>query len=334
MSRERMVRRVAATAAAYGGGGFGLLGVGIAGLLLAEAKLAEIQLNVLQGEPPRADGIHGRQFARDGAPPLAMTVLGDSTAAGFGVDRADYTPGALLAGGIAAVAERPVRLTVVAVNGATSRDLERQWQVALEAEPHPDIALVMIGANDIAQLVKPADSARFLGDTVRRLRDAGAEVVVGTCPDLGAVDGILPPLRTLARRASHQLAAAQRAAVLQARGRSVPLGTLLGPEFVGRPEMFASDRYHPSARGYLAASMALLPAMCAALDLWPHHDLQPQADGEPLPPAARESTLGAAAARLGLAAGPTGRWTLPKHSSRRRPVEPGVALPGRSEPAA
>ncbi|MFC1439839.1 SGNH/GDSL hydrolase family protein [Streptacidiphilus sp. N1-10] len=268
MSRERVARRVA-TAAAYGGGGIGLLGAGVAGLLLAEAKLAAVKLDVLQGDPLPADGCYGRELAEDGAEPLALVVLGDSTAAGFGVDHAVRTPAVLLACGIAAIAERPVRLTVVAANGAVSADLERQRELALRRESAPDLALVMIGANDVAQQVRTSEAARILGDTVRRLRAAGAAVVVGTCPDLGAVAGILPPLRWLAARASRRLAAAQDRAVVEAGGHSVLLGTLLGPEFAGRPEMFASDRYHPSDQGYLAAAMTLMPTMCAALDIWP-----------------------------------------------------------------
>jgi lysophospholipase L1-like esterase len=288
MSRERVARRLAA-AVAYGGGGIGLLGAGFAGLLLAEAKIAAVKLDVLQGEPLPADGCYGLELASDGAEPLTLVVLGDSTAAGFGVDRADRTPGVLLAGGIAAIAERPVRLTVVAANGAVSADLERQTRLVLEREPAPDLVLIMVGANDVANQVKPAEAAGLLGDTVRRLRAAGAEVVVGTCPDLGAVGGILPPLRWLARQASRRLAAAQDRAVIEARGHSVLLGTLLGPEFAGRPEMFASDRYHPSERGYLAAAMTLMPSMCTALGIWPgegghgvHRDTDARADaGQP-----------------------------------------------------
>ena len=268
MSSDRVARRVAA-AAAYGGGGIGLLGAGFAGLLLAEAKIAAVKLDVLQGDPLPADGCYGRELAGDGAEPLALVVLGDSTAAGFGVDHAVRTPAVLLAGGIAAVAERPVRLTVVAANGAVSADLVRQRELVLRRESAPDLALIMIGANDVAQQVRTAEAARTLGETVRRLRAAGAEVVVGTCPDLGAVGGILPPLRWLAGRASRRLAAAQDRAVVEAGGRSVLLGSLLGPEFAGRPEMFASDRYHPSDQGYLAAAMTLMPSMCAALGIWP-----------------------------------------------------------------
>ena len=345
MSRERVARRIAA-AAAYGGGGIGLLGVGLAGVLLTEAKLAEMQLNTLHGEPPQADGLYGQAFAAEesfagegfggGQSPLRMAVLGDSTAAGFGVDRGRDTPGALLAGGIAAMADRPVRLTVAAVNGAASDDLERQLVTLLETEPELDIALIMIGANDVTQRIKLADSVRMLGETVRRLRAAGAEVVVGTCPDLGTIEPVRPPLRTIARRASRQLAAAQTIAVVEAGGRSVSLGALLGPEFEHRPEMFASDRYHPSAQGYQTAAMALLPSMCAALGVWPEEGRPDAFRGEGVLPvtraaaqaAGRGGTEVAGAEVLGADVGPRGRWALLKH--RRRHTLP---APGTSEEA-
>ena len=341
MSRERVARRIAA-AAAYGGGGIGLLGVGFAGLLLTEAKLAEMQLNTLHGEPPQADGLYGQAFAgEEGQSPLRMAVLGDSTAAGFGVDRGRDTPGALLAGGIAAMAERPVRLTVAAVNGAASDDLERQLVTVLETEPELDIALVMIGANDVTQRIKLADSVRMLGETVRRLRAAGAEVVVGTCPDLGTIEPVRPPLRTIARRASRQLAAAQTIAVVDAGGRSVSLGALLGPEFEHRPEMFASDRYHPSAQGYQTAAMALLPSMCAALEIWPEEGRPDAFRGEGVLPvtraaaqaAGRGGTEVAGAEVLGADTGPRGRWALLKHR-RRHTLPAGTGTPaGVEEPS-
>ena len=80
-------------------------------------------------------------------------------------------------------------------------------------------------------------------------------MVVGTCPDLGTIRPIQPPLRWLARRWSRQLAAAQTVAVVRAGGRTVSLGDLLGPQFDAAPEqMFGADRFHPSAEGYRAAA--------------------------------------------------------------------------------
>ncbi|SEK25527.1 SGNH/GDSL hydrolase family protein [Streptacidiphilus jiangxiensis] len=314
MSRARVARRIAA-AAAYGGGGIGLIGVGLVGLLLAEAKIAEHQLDTLKGEPPRADGRYGTAFAAADARPLRFAVLGDSTAAGFGVDRGRETPGALLAGGIASVTERPVDLYVVAANGATSEDLVRQTEVLLQqtGPEGPELALIMIGANDVTQMTKRATAVRLLGDTLKQLRTVGAEVVVATCPDLGTIEPVRPPLRWLARRASRQLAAAQAITVVEAGGRTVSLGDLLGREFRGRHEMFASDRYHPSAQGYATAAMAMLPTLCAAIGVWPEIPHEQRAEG--LHSLAKAAAV--AAAHGGTEVAPAGHWAQLLRRARR-----------------
>src|SRR5690242_19046823 len=122
MSRARVARRIAA-AAAVGGGGSSLLGGAAVGLVLAEVRLARRVVGGSGDVPPRADGRYGSAFAHAAAePPLRLVFLGDSTAAGQGVHRAGQTPGALLASGLAAVAERPVRLVTVAQPGAQSDD--------------------------------------------------------------------------------------------------------------------------------------------------------------------------------------------------------------------
>ncbi len=178
-------------------------------------------------------------------------MLGDSTAAGQGVHRAAQTPGALLASGLAAVAERPVELHNVALPGAQSDDLDRQVALALaDSTRVPDVCVIMIGANDVTHRMHPTRSVRHLSATVRRLRTAGAEVVVGTCPDLGTVEQVQQPLRWLARRASRQLAAAQTIGTVEQGGRTVSLGDLLGPEFAANPrELFGPDNFHPLRGG-------------------------------------------------------------------------------------
>jgi lysophospholipase L1-like esterase len=328
MSRVRVARRIA-TAAAFGGGGISLLGGAAVGLLLTEVRLAKRVVGGSEGTPPRADGRYGSAFAhRTDEPALRLGFLGDSTAAGQGVHRARETPGALLASGLAAVAERPVKLVNVAQPGAQSDDLSRQVALLLDSSvPPPDVVVVMIGANDVTHRMPLAASVRLLSDSVRRLRDAGVEVVVGTCPDLGSVEPVYQPLRWLARRASRQLAAAQTIAVVGLGGRTVSLGDLLGPEFEARPrELFGPDNFHPSAEGYATAAMALLPTLCAALGLWPEADERPDARrGEGFLPvdqaavaAASEGGTEVAAAHAG--GGPRGRWALLKRR-RRRPLE-------------
>ena len=127
----------------------------------------------------------------------------------------------------------------------------------------------MIGANDVTHRIDKSVAVRHLADAVRRLRELGTEVVVGTCPDLGTIQPIPQPLRLIGRRWSRDLAAAQTVAVVEAGGRTVSLGDLLGPEFAERPhEMFSADRFHPSPAGYARAAAALLPSVYAALGVW------------------------------------------------------------------
>ncbi|MFH0519841.1 SGNH/GDSL hydrolase family protein [Streptomyces sp. M41] len=325
MSRARVARRIAA-GAAYGGGGIGLVGAAAVGLLLAEVRLARRHVgNGTTNHVPNADGRYGHLYGTASEAPLRLTLLGDSTAAGQGVHRAGQTPGALLASGLAAVAERPVLLRNVALPGARSDDLDRQVALLL-ADPAltPDICVIMVGANDVTNRMPPTRSVRHLSSAVRRLRTAGAEVVVGTCPDLGTIEPVQQPLRWLARRASRQLAAAQTIGVVEQGGRTVSLGDLLGPEFAANPrELFGPDNYHPSAEGYATAAMAVLPTVCAALGLWPAEEERPDVTRrEGFLPVARAAAEAASEAGTEVTAamptGPKGPWALLKRRRRRR----------------
>ena len=318
MGRAGRARRIA-VAAAYGGGGVSAAGALLYGLLNEQAKRAHRNVGPARGVPPDGDG----QWGHGDGPPVRLAVLGDSGAAGFGVQRAIETPGVLIASGLSELAGRPVRLTNVAKVGATSSNLPDQVRRAVAASP--EVALIIIGTNDVKERMRPADSVRHLVDAVRALRAAGAEVVVGTCPDLGTIRPVAQPLRTLARYWSRQLAAAQTVAVVEAGGVTVSLGDILGPEFLARPaEMFSPDRFHPSAEGYAAAAAVLLPSVCAALGAWPEatEPVRPFRDrARPVARAAARAaghpgTEVAPTEVAGQERGPRGRWAVPL---RRRP---------------
>src|SRR3954447_8863659 len=232
-----------------------------AGLLLRQAADARKVIPLAEAPPPRGDGLYGAKF---GGKPISMVVLGDSSAAGYGVHRPRETPGALLATGVSRRLRRPVRLYRVAVVGAMSSGLPYQVDAALEYEP--DVAVILIGGNDVTHVSARDQAVRHLGDGGPRLRAAGCGVVVGTSPDIGAIQPIKPPLRWLARKWSRDLAAAQTVAVVAAGGRTVSLGNLLGPMFEADPgRMFSSDPFHPSAEGYARAAAVVLPTLLAAL---------------------------------------------------------------------
>jgi len=263
--------------AAYAGGALtaaGALGVGV---LVGQVLIARLTIPGAEAPPPRCDGDYGDPASYAGEP-LRLAVIGDSTAAGFGVRTRAETPGALLANGIATAAHRPVKMRCPAVVGSVSAWLPAQVETVLEAfEGRLDLAVVFIGANDVTTGSLGAETVAHLAEAVTTLRRAGAEVVVATCPDLGTIRPILPPLRWLARRWSRQLAAAQTVAVVRAGGRTVSLGDLLGPSFDAAPDtMFGADRYHPSAQGYAAAVEVVLPSALAALGLGPARSSTPE----------------------------------------------------------
>src|SRR6478735_8711977 len=260
MGKAAAARKLA-SAAAYGGGGLSVLGAGLYGVLRAEATLARHAIGNADTAPPDSTGWYGR--GRPG-PAIKIALLGDSSAAGYGVDRAVETPGAHLASGVAAGADRRVHLRAFAKVGAQSADLDGQIDRALTTAP--DVAVILIGVNDVTHQVRPSQSVRQLAAGVRRLREAGAKVLVGTCPDLGTVKPIPPPLKQVARSWSRRLAAAQAIAVVEEEGVAVSLGSILGPDFEAAPALlFGPDRFHPSAEGYRALAEVLVPSVLNAL---------------------------------------------------------------------
>lgn len=260
-----------ATAAAYGGGGLGALGGVAWGLLRAEAAIARRLIGVNDDPVPDCSGWFGRW--RDGEP-VRIALLGDSSAAGYGVERVGQVPGSVLAASVSEQARRPVLIKEFCRVGARSEDLAGQVERALPWRP--DVVVILVGANDVTHTVLPAESVAHLGEAVRRLREAGAEVVVGTCPDLGTIRPIPVPLRQVARLWSRRLAAAQTITVVAEGGRTVALASLLGPEFAARPtDLFGPDRFHPSAEGYAALAGAMVPAVLAVLGVIDDEDVAP-----------------------------------------------------------
>jgi lysophospholipase L1-like esterase len=264
MGRASRARRVA-TAAAFGGGSLGALGAALVGLMYGESKLARRRIAPAETDPPTADGQWTAPGVTSSRPPIVFAMLGDSSAAGYGVHTDAETPAARIAVGLSALSRRPVRLINVAVVGAQSSALTAQAERALEHDP--ELVVIMIGANDVTHRVSASESVRQLTAALTLLRSRGVEVVVGTCPDLGTIRPIAQPLRWFVRRMSRTLAAAQAVAVVGAGGRAVSLGDILGPEFATRLEMFSEDRFHPSAAGYARAAEVLLPSAADALGL-------------------------------------------------------------------
>jgi lysophospholipase L1-like esterase len=311
--------RQLALAGVYGSVGAGLAGGLFTGVIIGQARLARLTIPRAESPPPRSDGLYGAYPGE----PLRLAVLGDSTAAGLGVDRARDTPAALLACGLAERLHRPVLVRNVAVSGANSTGLAPQQELATAWRP--DVAVILIGGNDVTHRIRVPLAIRLLAEAVRELRAVGSEVVVGTCPDLGTIRPIQPPLRWLARRWSRQLAAAQTYAVVEAGGTTVSLVDLVGPMFYAAPgRMFSADRFHPSADGYAAATAAILPTLVAAATGPAAEPVRLSGDegvrslAQAAVEAADQAGTEVSAARVaGRERGPAGRWVELRHRVRQ-----------------
>ena len=251
----------------FAAGSVGGLSGAAYGLLNGQSKRARSIIGMPRDLPLNADGL----YLPDGSGPyppfrrdsVSFAVLGDSLAAGMGAELPEQLPGVRLARGLADEFDRPVRLVTHAISGSRTIDLEAQVDRAL-IDP-PELALVIIGGNDVTARTSIGASASLLGRQVTRLIDAGATVVVGTCPDLAIVVPIPQPLRTIASRYSLSLARAQRRVLDEISARAVSLAALLSPEFLARPdELFSADRFHPNGKGYEFATRVLLAPLCAA----------------------------------------------------------------------
>jgi lysophospholipase L1-like esterase len=246
----RAVRRVAA--------GVALTTVGAGALLGAEALYVTRREFLSADTAPAIAGTFGRAFA----PPLRLAVLGDSTGAGVGVARVEDS----VAGRVAqllADTGRFVTLDGLAVSGSRVSDLAPQVSRALVHKP--DVAVVLVGANDATHLTRLAGLRDDLRTAVSRLTRAGIAVVVGTCPDMGSATAFPRPLRELVAWEGRRVGAASREAAAAAGAAVVDIGAETGPAFRRDPATYLStDEFHPSADGYALWAAALAPAVRAA----------------------------------------------------------------------
>jgi lysophospholipase L1-like esterase len=256
-----LLARVVATGA--GATFLGAAAVGSRRLLHRQAEVARAVI----GKPLGAEALRSdRTWRKKQGDLVELLLVGDSIAAGLGADSPRHTPGARIARKLARRTDRAVRLHTAAVVGAESADLAAQV-ARLPPTYRPHVAVVVVGGNDVTHRVPVTESVRHLVSAVEALQQRGAAVVVGTCPDLGALTAVPQPLRTLGSRASRQLAAAQARGARSRGARVVSLADTVGPFFLTMPEeMFSLDRFHPSSLGYKRTAQALLPAVHAALE--------------------------------------------------------------------
>lgn len=189
---------------------------------------------------------------------LRLAVLGDSIAHGVGAGHPDHTLASRITAALR-VQGVSMHSQVFAVPGARSADLARQVDRVLAWAPQ--VALVVVGANDLTHLVPAEAAAAGLRSAVRRLRLVGAEVVVAPAPDLSIVPHVPPALRPVVREGSAALRRAQVRVTLEEGGRVADEDGSTSSAFAEDRSLFSGDRFHPSSSGYGVIAASLLPVV-------------------------------------------------------------------------
>ncbi|MDX6327479.1 MAG: hypothetical protein QOK15_3833 [Nocardioidaceae bacterium] len=193
---------------------------------------------------------------------MRLALLGDSIAHGVGASHESDSLAPRLAAGLA-THSLGVETRVFAVPGARSRDLPGQVRRALTW--HPDVAVVVIGANDLAHRVPTDGAAQDLRAAVSALREQDIEVVVAPAPDLSVVPDVPVAMRPVVRAASEALRRQQVRAVLEEGGRVADSAAETSVAFGRDGSLFSADRFHPSSAGYAVICRALLPVVLEAV---------------------------------------------------------------------
>ena len=131
--------------------------------------LARRAIGTTDERPPTPDGLYGEAHA---GRTIRCLVIGDSAAVGYGMTTSDTTPTGLLGVGLAHVLDAQVEMRCHAVVGAQTSDLKAQIELAEDFKP--DVAVIVVGTNDVTHRVPPRTiGSRMLAEVVTQLTADG-----------------------------------------------------------------------------------------------------------------------------------------------------------------
>jgi lysophospholipase L1-like esterase len=178
-------------------------------------------------------------------PPVRIAVVGDSTAAGHGVDTHDDGFPGCLARELAARTRRPVMWEAVGQFGATARRI--RYRLLPRLGENLNVAVLLAGANDVLTRRPPEHWGDDLAAIVDDLADRAEHVVVSGIPPFHVFPSLPTTLgRYLAERASALDEVSQQVCAEQPRATWIGFADTVSLS----PDFFSHDRFHPAAPGY------------------------------------------------------------------------------------
>jgi lysophospholipase L1-like esterase len=204
---------------------------------------------------------------------LRMVVLGDSTTAGVGVERAEDALPYLIARRVAEAERREVHVVSYGWAGARAADLVRH-QLPRSIEPlratetdsflaDADVVAIVIGSNDATHTTPPGrfrDSLRAVLEGIRETAPSARLVLAGIPAFRGALRHV-EPLILLADQYARLLRPISRAEAGRAGAAYADLARDVPPLIHGRTDVLSEDQFHPSVVGYSAWADVIAEAL-------------------------------------------------------------------------
>ena len=185
---------------------------------------------------------------------IRLLVIGDSSAAGVGVERVEQTIGPLLAGHLARKTGETVQWRVAGFNSATSGQIRDHVVKHLPRDAFTHVVL-SVGANDAKNFHTLARFKREFGGLIYALkaRFPSARLVWSPIVEMRDVPALSRPLADILSVRAHAFNALG-SRLARERG-----GVAATPLPVEGPQGFAVDGFHAGKPGYAAWAAHLLP---------------------------------------------------------------------------
>lgn len=195
--------------------------------------------------------------------PLVLHVLGDSTVAGVGVERARDSMPVRLAQQVSDELDRPVELVGHGVSGAVTSDVLEQLDDVPDSGV--DVIVIEVGSNDVTHRTRLDDLEADTRRMLEAAQDRSAIVVLGSSGKLNTPN-FLQPLRWIVMQRATAVRTRQERAARDLDVEFVDVAEEVAPEFerIG-PSSNSSDGFHPSEKGYAAWARPLAERVVAAV---------------------------------------------------------------------
>jgi lysophospholipase L1-like esterase len=194
-------------------------------------------------------------------PELTYVVMGDSTSIGQG---ADYSESYAVASAQYLAKTHRVTFVNVGISGAKAKDVA-MIQLPKAVKYKPNVVLLAVGANDARHFVSGKVIRDSVQQTIDGLRKANCEVrieVTGS-PAMDSTPRFsLWPVKQLMGLRTRQVNTVFAGLIKQNNLTFAPIATQTRAAFLADPTLYAADKFHPDARGY----MLWKPVINTALD--------------------------------------------------------------------